>query len=359
MRLLQVIAELNRGGAERIVIQLSEDALQRGDSVHVASGGGIWVTDVETCGARHHVIDLGSRSRLRTARAVWSLAAVLRRERFDVVHAHNIRATAAARAAMRLARRRVPLLTTVHGLAHADYAKAARVLRRSADHIVACAPAVARSLEQAGLRSANIQSITNGAALAPATPDRIAAVRASLGLDSRPLVVGIGRLVEQKAWTTLVDAAALIAEPQIVVAGEGPLRDELDARSMASGGRTRFVGGVDDVAGLLGQATCVVSTSEWEGLPLALLEALSLGVPAVATAVDGVLDVVTEPEVLLVAPGDPAATAAAVGRILNDPSLAARLAVAGKAASSRWAPERMLQEYRVAYERLAAAPRGV
>ena len=60
----------------------------------------------------------------------------------------------------------------------------------------------------------------------------------------------------------------------------------------ASGGRVRFVGLVDDIAALVGLASCVVSTSSWGGLPLTLLEALSLGVPVVATAVDGVTDVV-------------------------------------------------------------------
>ncbi len=122
----------------------------------------------------------------------------------------------------------------------------------------------------------------------------------------------------------------------------------------ASGGRVRFVGLIDDVAALLGLACCVVFTSSWEGLPLTLLEALSLGVPAVATAVDGVTDVVPPGAALLVPPGDPQAVAGAVARVLSDDGLAADLRREALAAAPRWGPERMLAEYRQAYRAAAA-----
>jgi glycosyltransferase involved in cell wall biosynthesis len=92
-----------------------------------------------------------------------------------------------------------------------------------------------------------------------------------------------------------------------------------------------------------------VSTSSWEGLPLALLEALSLGVPAVATAVDGVTDVVPPAAALLVPPGEPRAVAGAIARILEDGTLASGLRREALAAAPGWGPERMLARYRHAY----------
>ena len=87
-----------------------------------------------------------------------------------------------------------------------------------------------------------------------------------------------------------------------------------------------------------------------------LLEALSLGVPVVATAVDGVTDVVPPGAALLVPPGDAAAVSAAISRILADDDFAAGLRLEALAAAPAWRPERMLGQYRRAY-RAAASDR--
>ena len=116
-----------------------------------------------------------------------------------------------------------------------------------------------------------------------------------------------------------------------------------------SGNRVRFLGMVDDIAALMGLASCVVSTSTWEGLPLALLEALSLGAPVVATAVDGVTDLVPPAAAVLVAPGDPAAVSEAISRVLADDDLATDLRRNALSAAPSWGPEAMLDRYRKAY----------
>ncbi len=132
------------------------------------------------------------------------------------------------------------------------------------------------------------------------------------------------------------------------------MRQELAALARRSGDRVRFIGMVDDVAALVGMAACVVSTSAWEGLPLALLEALSLGTPVVATAVDGVTDLVPPTAALLVAPGDAAAVSDAVSRILADDGLAKDLRSAALAAAPKWGPDWMLERYRNAYRAACA-----
>ena len=117
-----------------------------------------------------------------------------------------------------------------------------------------------------------------------------------------------------------------------------------------------FLGVVDDVAALVGLAQCVVSTSRWEGIPLAVLEALSLGAPVVATAVDGIADLVPADAALLVPQDDPAAIAAAIGRVLADRDFAAQLSASALAAAPRWSIGAMLARYRRAY--LAAVARA-
>jgi glycosyltransferase involved in cell wall biosynthesis len=359
MRILHVLPSLAPGGMERLTVQLTQDATEHGDSVAVASGPGAWVERVTAAGADHIALPATSRRAAGgMAAATARLAHSIRRLRPDVVHSHNVRATAVARLALLAAPHRAALMPTLHGLDPADYHAASRVLSHTARRVIACAPTVARSLQAAGFPGDRIDVITNGAALRAADSRRQADLRDSLALGHAPLVVGLGRLVEQKNWPVFIEAAGRLTGPTFAVAGEGPLREHLVDLANRNGHPVRFVGVVDDVAALLGIASCVVSTSSWEGLPLALLEALSLGVPVVATAVDGVTDLVPAGAALLVPPGDPAAVTAAISRILTDDDLAAALRVAALSAAPAWRPELMLAQYRNAYRAAAAgAPR--
>ena len=276
------------------------------------------------------------------------------------MHSHNVRATALARLALLAANHRAALMPTLHGVDPSDYGAASRVFSHAARRVITCAPAVGRSLQAAGFPRDRIDVITNGAALRPADLERQADLRQSLALGQAPLVVGIGRLVEQKNWPVFIEAAGRLNGPSFVVAGEGPLRQELVGMASRRGSPVRFLGAVDDIAALVSIASCVVSTSSWEGLPLALLEALSLGAPVVATAVDGITDVVPPGAALLVPPGDPAAVSAAISRVLTDDDLAAALRVAALDAAPAWGLELMLGQYRNAYRAAAAGkPRWV
>jgi glycosyltransferase involved in cell wall biosynthesis len=241
-------------------------------------------------------------------------------------------------------------MTTLHGVSPRDYRAASGILRRIAPRVIACTPSVSRSLEAAGFPGARIEVITNGAALHPAGPQRQEELRQRLRLGPGPLVVGIGRLEKQKNWPAFISAAGLVSGPHFAVAGEGPLDQELKDLARRSGNRVRFLGRVDDVAALVGLADCVVSTSSWEGLPLSLLEALSVGAAVVATAVDGISDVVPPDAALLVAPEDPLAVSAAISRILTNPDLAGDLRRKATAAAATFRPELMLRQYRNAYQ---------
>lgn len=356
MRILHVFTDLGTGGVQKMIIQLAADAVSRGDAVTVASAGGPSEDPLREAGGAHATVSLGGRSASTTAVGGLRLASTMRRVRPDVVHAHNVRPALAARLAIMLCAPRTPLLTTLHGLAPRDYANAARLLRLAGGRVIACAPAVSRQLRAAGYPQHRLDVITNGAALQPPTPQRVEALRSRLGTGRAPLVVGVGRLAPQKDWPTLIAAASRLEDAGVVVAGDGALHRSLEDAAESGGGRVRFVGRLEDVAALYAIAACTVSTSTWEGLPLSLLEALSLGVPSVATAVDGVADVVPASAALLVPPGDPGAVADAVNRVLHEPGLAERLGAAALEASRAWSPQAMLDAYREAYRRAVGAP---
>jgi len=142
-----------------------------------------------------------------------------------------------------------------------------------------------------------------------------------------------------------------------MLVGEGPERSALEelARRLGISKRVRFAGRreQEDVVGLLHLADVFVLPSYYEGFGVALLEAQAAGLPVVAAEVGGVREVLDGGRTgLLVPPADPEALAEAVGRVLNDRSLADRLARAGRERVAREFPvERMVERYEALYRR--------
>ncbi len=128
--------------------------------------------------------------------------------------------------------------------------------------------------------------------------------------------------------------------PNVVfaVVGDGPLKDNLQARIDAEGLPVRLLGHRDDVADLLGAADVFLLTSHWEARALVLQEALQVGVPVVATAVGGVPELVGDSAVLAPA-GDSDALADGVLRIFSDPDLAAAMRTEGGKLAAGWPDE--------------------
>jgi glycosyltransferase involved in cell wall biosynthesis len=171
-------------------------------------------------------------------------------------------------------------------------------------------------------------------------PPADAQARAALGLDPRQPVVGtIGRLEDRKGHDQLLRAAGeMLAgangrRPQLVIVGDGPLRESLagQARTLGVADSVRFEGTVADVRPVLAAMDVFVLPSRAEGMSNALMEAMAAGRPVVATAVGGNTEVVTDGETgLLVPPGNPAAIARAVDGLLGDPERASRLGAAAR-----------------------------
>lgn len=187
-------------------------------------------------------------------------------------------------------------------------------------------------LEQAvavGIRREHMTVIPNGIPVGGGNRGDVAATRVELGIgQSDVLIISVGRLVYQKGHEYLVQAMQNVVRDfpgaRAVICGEGPLRHQLEAQTARLGvdASVRLLGNRMDVSRLLEAADIFVLPSRWEGLPVALLEAMDSGLPVVATRVEGVEEVVqAEIHGLLVAPEDARALAASLKVLVADPDM--------------------------------------
>lgn len=268
-----------------------------------------------------------------------ALAESARERSLDHLHAHFM--TVAAHTAL-LAHvfTGVPFTVTAHAKDlyrdSVDVERFRTVAEASAGLITVCEANRDYLRERFGLPPEAVEVIRNGLRL-EALPRPVAGPR-------RPLVLGVGRLVEKKGFHLLVEACAVLAgrgvDFECVVAGEGEERDRL-ARLVADlrlEDRVRLIGAADRgrIFGLLQEAAlvaapCVVGADgNRDALPTVLIEALAMGVPVVSTPIGGIPEIV-EPGVegLLVPAGDAGALADAIERLLRDPRLRSAMGSAG------------------------------
>lgn len=197
--------------------------------------------------------------------------------------------------------------------------------------------------------------------------DRRKRLRNDLGLSLKELLlIAVGRLTIEKGHTYLLDAFSQIAfaypDARLAFVGEGPLRANLEtqAKKLRISEKVFFLGIRDDVTELLLCADVYVQPSLSEGLSLALLEALGVGLPVVATQISGFTAVVEhEKSALLVPPGEADYLAVAVKRLINDDNLRNRIAHAGnELVKKRYSAAAMHRSYEQLIQKLLSKTRG-
>lgn len=296
--------------------------------------------------------------------AVWRLARRLRRMPVDLVHLHTGRAAWLGGAAAWLAQR--PALVTRRmdrpirpGL------RTRLIYERWSRRVVAIAPAIAEQLRAGGVPAERIAVIPSAVDPARVQPRRDrATVRHTFGAGAEPVILTVSALVARKGLDVLLDAVAALAGrgllPHVWLAGEGPERQALAARAAALGldGRVQLLGPVRAVADLLAACDVFVLPSRREGLGVAALEAMAAGRAVVASAVGGLATAVVDQRTgLLVPPGDAAALADALERLLRDPAWRERLAAAGPSrVAEGFLPAQMVAAYEDTYRSVLAGP---
>jgi glycosyltransferase involved in cell wall biosynthesis len=196
-----------------------------------------------------------------------------------------------------------------------------------------------------GVPRERVSVLPNAAPTIRALPARDE-LRKRLGFEG-PTFVFAGRLTPQKSLGTALEALARVDGVELVIAGDGPETPHLErrARELGVDGRARFLGPRPRarVLELFAAADAALLPSTWENFPHAVVEALAVGTPAVASDVGGVGEIVRDGENgLLVEPADAEALARAFERIRDDPALVARLREAAAPSVSAFAPERLL-----------------
>jgi len=351
-RLLWLTTGLGRGGAERLLVDTAA-RLGAGDGevtiAYVLPWKDALVEEARSAGAT--VVCLGAGRPPLDPRWLLRLARILRRERWDLVHTHAPLPAAAARL---LAPRGVQFVHTEHNV-WPRYRLPTRLLNaltwRRNRHVLAVSEGVAASITRHGpevevvVQGIDVDRFTPG-------PDDRRAARESLGISADTRVVGtVGNLVEKKDHDTLLRAVAATSDVDVVIVGTGPLEGPLRLRATELGVRLHLLGIRDDVPSLLPAFDVFCLSSRYEGLPIAMLEAMASGVPVVATAVGGVPEVVTDGvDGLLVPAGDAAALAVALEKVLTDPELARDLGVAARATASTYGIARAVDRTRAIYD---------
>ena len=282
----------------------------------------------------------------RALRGLVRASRELRQAGIDVVHGYQWRPALVGALAGRLAG--VPLVVAgKRSLTGATTSErlAWRAIARLSDTVLVNAEALRVQGEALGMR-ARWAVLRNGVDVARfASLETREAARASLGLDPNRAVVGtIGRLEPRKGYDVLLAAMRLVAGstngtcPQVLLVGDGPLREALERRTeeVGLGHVVRFTGNLSDVRPALAAMDVFVLPSHEEGMSNALLEAMAAGRAVVATEVGGTGEIIAHERTgLLVPPADPATMAVAVQRLLVDRTAAARLAEAGREFVSR------------------------
>lgn len=345
MRVLHLINEMRTGGAEALTMELVRRGRNVGWTSAVASDGGYRAEQLAREGIALFHVPLAKRSWRGVLRARSATAQSVRTFQPDIVVAHGVSATTVAW----LARTSVPTVTVFHGVTDSDYRTAAMILSAIGGKVVTVADAIADRLRAAGLRRADVVTIRNAISVDDGPLNDRAAARELLGIDEEtPLALCIARMEPQKRHDVLLDAWARLGYGCLLLAGDGSRRPEVQAQAeaLALGSRVRFLGNREDVPLLLAAADVTVLTSDWEGLPIAVLESLAAGRPVVGCDVDGVREVLGQGGGRLVPPGDAQAVADALDSLLQDATSRRTEAEIGRATLRRlFDPTDMIDAY--------------
>jgi glycosyltransferase involved in cell wall biosynthesis len=331
---IQLISTGGLYGAERTLLELASYLSDQGWESHVVAlegqGAGPLVERAAMQGLPAEAFV--SAGRLGLLPMVSKLRRLLARYPHAVVHTHGYKADIVL-SWLGVPRRQACLATCHNWISETPKLKLLEVLDKRAlrqfDHVVAVSPAIARELRVSRVSAAKVSVIDNGIAVPQAEPGARAAVRAEFAIPiGCKLLVHIGRLARSKRIDLLIAAVSRVPDAlqtHVLLAGEGEQREFLAdlARRVGLERRVHFCGYRSDVGRLLTAADLMVLSSELEGLPVAILEAMATRCPIVTTSVGAIPDVLTGAEdAWLVPPNDVDALCRAISDALGRPEAA-------------------------------------
>jgi len=332
LNIVHVLGSFQIGGAEQVALNLAAGQVELGHNVHVVSlaagRDGPHAEGFRRIGAQIHKVP--KRGPTIDPSLPIRLALLFRRLRADLAHSHNPQPVIYAAPAALIAR--IPLVHTKHG--ENPDTRRSELLRRYASRLASVFVAVSRQTalqaeQQGEVAVGKAVVIENGIDLDAFARNAVAraAVRSELGIPPGARVVGtVGRLAAIKNQPLLVRATAPLLGPDrhLVIVGDGPHRDVIEAevQRLGKGAFTHLLGQRTDVHRLLPAFDLFVLTSDSEGLPMVIPEAMACELPIVSTDVGGISDVVEVGRTgFLVPKGDDLVLKARIERLIGDESL--------------------------------------
>ena len=329
------ITELDVGGAEKAMVRIAIGLQEAGWRVRVISlrDAGVMTEPLRAAGIPVSALGCGGFADLR---ALWRLARELKRNPTDLVQCFLHQANIYGRLAVRFCgqpKRLRPVV--VSGIRVADrrfwVILTDRLTRFCTDHYVAVSKHVAAThAELCRLKDDAISFIPNGVEI-PSEPVHAADT-------AFPKLLFVGRLTKQKAPLDLLEAFHLLPDDVqrrclLNFVGDGPLafslRTAIDRLQLND--RVHVVGHSDEVPALMRDSTVLVLPSRWEGMPNVILEAMAIGLPVLATSIDGTQDVMDDGVTgWLVPPSNPKALSQRIATVLNDPASRSAIAQAAQ-----------------------------
>ena len=356
-RVMIVVHGLETGGAEMMVLHLARELDRAGHPVRVVSLHG---DETDVAGLmRRAGIDVVALNKAGgpDPRTVLRLRAQMRDFSPAVVHTH-LPVLEYVLPAVRLYGRRVKVIHTVHNLAREEtrHRVLREVNRRAFSHgvvPVALNEEVRSSIcREYALPPSAVPVVGNGIDLdAFRGPQR----RGPRGAGARLLCVA--RLAPAKNHALLLRTVARLRESgrdvSLTLVGDGPLRGALEerARELGISERVRFAGRRTDTAAFYRDCDLFVLLSDYEGMPMSIIEAMASGLPVVATRAGGVGELVDDGVSGALVEADAAAAAEAIAAICDDPALYARLSAGAVRTSSRYSATAMMEKYVGLYDR--------
>lgn len=363
-RVLHIIDSLHLGGAQEVVLNLATCGSPRfRHEVATLHGHGIYWGRLREAGVKVHSLSPHKFLPFYLASIPWLLLVA----RPDILHCHLIPSNIIAKPLGALLG--VPVIIN-HDHTNDTRRAESRLLlaldrfaNRFASHILAVSASCREFLiSRESMPPENVTLVENAIDLRRFTPGEAArsGARASLGLPaSARVVAGVGRLNSQKNFSLFLDIAAQLAsrfrDAHFLLAGDGPeekiLREKAAALGIAH--RVTFSGYVADTRLVYLAADVLLMPSRYEGLPMTLLEAMAMGLPVVASKLDGIAEVIGDGcEGFLVPSNDTALFVERTAALLDDQGLSLRITKNARAKiESHFSVERMTSAVEAVYDK--------
>jgi glycosyltransferase involved in cell wall biosynthesis len=351
-RIAYILTPITFGGAEKVSLNFLRTVDRNRFDVQPILLTRPWeeepyfACELQQLGYAYDTIPVGlkaSGDRLRVPRVAWRLHSILKHGAFNLVHTHGYFADICGLPVARLLA--INSISTCHGFIANDrklsiYNLLDKYALRLSRAVIAVSEGIKDELTRSGIQNLRIEVIPN-AVEPPAGEEELRArrqeKRRSLAIAPHEHLVGfLGRLSEEKGLTYLIEAAAELRDAavpvKLLLIGDGPERSPLEQLVRARGLESMviFAGFQTDIENWLPAFDSFVLPSLTEGTPMALLEAMAVGVPVIATAVGGVPKVVTDGvNGFLVPPGEVGPLSEKIQMLIENPDLKRRLSIEG------------------------------